>query len=301
MKTWFFVLILLTGMLQQHSCIDQLQTTEEVRTMIASHYPDYNPHGEQQIVVKSTSELAKELDCQGLFKKWDVKNWEKIDLNNDGRTDLIAIISYYSNQTVILLDHGNKNIEFKPITSSPYDRCQLVKPINFQGKNLLKISRAIPREGSSRYLAPVTVVDTLSFFNNHLVEYNPNPSDKTISSITFETTACFGSCPEYQLKISENGHMAFKGIAHTPIIGATASNITQKQFQHLEELLNYIDVMSLKSNYAVNWTDDQSATLTIRFKDGTEKQIQDYGLRGTSGLEAVYSELQNLVKSLNAQ
>jgi len=56
-------------------------------------------------------------------------------------------------------------------------------------------------------------------------------------------------------------------------------------------LLNYIDFETLQDNYAVNWTDDQTAKLKVTYDNGKVKSIRDYGLLGTYGLDRVYQLL----------
>jgi len=53
-------------------------------------------------------------------------------------------------------------------------------------------------------------------------------------------------------------------------------------------------VKELKNNYSVNWTDDQTSTLTIIFKDHSRKVIRDYGMQGTFGLSAMYTKLKKI-------
>jgi hypothetical protein len=51
------------------------------------------------------------------------------------------------------------------------------------------------------------------------------------------------------------------------------------------------DFETLQDNYAVNWTDDQTAKLKITYDNGKVKSIRDYGLLGTYGLDRVYQLL----------
>jgi hypothetical protein len=62
----------------------------------------------------------------------------------------------------------------------------------------------------------------------------------------------------------------------------------------MSAVATYIDVRSLEDNYAVNWTDYPTATLTVIFSDQSTKVIRDYGLQGTFGLSAVYSKMMEI-------
>ena len=59
-------------------------------------------------------------------------------------------------------------------------------------------------------------------------------------------------------------------------------------------MLNYIYFETLQDNFAVTWTDDQTATLKITYDSGKVKSISDYGLIGTYGLDRVYQLLYEL-------
>lgn len=62
-------------------------------------------------------------------------------------------------------------------------------------------------------------------------------------------------------------------------------------------MINYIQLSSLKGRYRVNWTDDQTAKLEIKFNDGQVKEISDYGMIGTFGLDLLYEKFFTLRKT----
>ena len=72
------------------------------------------------------------------------------------------------------------------------------------------------------------------------------------------------------------------------IKGVFRTVVTDNSYSNIIDLLNYIDFPNLKNNYAVSWTDDQRCTLTITYNNGQKKEIRDYGLIGTYGLDRVY-------------
>ncbi len=69
------------------------------------------------------------------------------------------------------------------------------------------------------------------------------------------------------------------------------SKIMEDKYNDIVNLLNYVDFETLKDNYAVGWTDDQSSTLKITYDNGKVKSIEDYGLIGTYGLDRIYQLL----------
>jgi hypothetical protein len=60
-----------------------------------------------------------------------------------------------------------------------------------------------------------------------------------------------------------------------------------------------MNLKSLQDNYRVPWTDDQTSWLKIKFNDGSVKEIQDYGLRGSFGLRLLYNIFFDLRSSEN--
>lgn len=120
---------------------------------------------------------------------------------------------------------------------------------------------------------------------------------------------CYGTCPVFTLKLNKSGSSEF--IAENYIFfkhddpdfekksqkafekgeGTFKTGIKKADFQNLENLLNYINFPEFRENYAVNWTDSQTATLVITYDDGKIKKVKDYGLSGTYGLKRLYTLL----------
>jgi hypothetical protein len=301
MKFIFFSLLIITGTSSQCSTIDKLSTTDEVVAFVKANYNQIQGTEAEKFKIKTTAVLSRELECQGIFKKWDIHNWEKADLNNDGLTDLLLIAEWYGPQPIVILDRGDETYDFIKLINTPFEPCELFKPINIEGKNHLKsYGRKSSRSGLTAGI-PNYQIDTLSFFKNTLVRYNPKPKNEAISSIKVTTTQCFGLCPVFSLELTADEMAQFNGMQNTPVIGKHSFKLQQDTFKDLEDLLNYMDVEHLKSNYAVGWTDDQTATLTVTFADGREKTIVDYGMQGTPGLKAVFRKMIGLVQSMNAE
>jgi len=58
-----------------------------------------------------------------------------------------------------------------------------------------------------------------------------------------------------------------------------------------------MDLPSLKSNYSLSATDQNTALLHVYFEDGSVKKISDYGFSGTVGLKCLYEELFGLQRT----
>lgn len=299
MKHLFLLTLLITGTLGQCSTIEQLKTTEEVEAFVRSRDPKINGPEATKFHIKSNDVLSRELECGGIFEDWKIKNWEKADLNNDGTTDLLLIGEWNGPYPMVVLDLGEDVYKFIRLKRNSFEPCELFKPIRIKEKTYLKAyGRQSTRSGLSPD-GPRYKTDTLSFFNNTLVKYNPQPKNKAISSIKLNTSACFGMCPEFYLEITPDDQADFNGLQHTPVIGKSSFKLKEGSYKELMDLLNYMDVEHLKSNYAVGWTDDQTGTLTVTFADGHSKTIVDYGMQGTPGLKAVFRKMIAIVQGMN--
>ena len=279
--------------------IDALKTDQEVNEFVKTTNPTFAEDKYAKFEIQTTDYIAKYLDCSGIFKSWDIRNWEKADITNDGRTDLVFVAYWYDYISYALIDTGNDTFKLIRLAKDPFDHCQLFKPVKKGSTNYLKIFRKITEPDTTDKqpfsYKEVTMIDTLIFKFDSFIELSraKNPGNE-IESIEIKTGYCFGSCPVFSLKMSKNGMADFEGIAFTKYIGKSSKKLPQKYFKELKGLANYINVKELENNYSVNWTDDQTSTLTIIFKDHSRKVIRDYGMQGTFGLSAMYTKLKKI-------
>jgi len=297
----FSILLLLAGTTaSQCSTIDQLKSTAEVEAFVKAHDETVADRETVSFQIRSTEALATELACDGIFKEWDIQNWEKADLNNDGRTDLLLIGEFYGPQPMVVLDLGDAGYKFEKLKTSTFEPCELFKPFDHQGQTLIKAYYKSRNPRKAMTGAANFEIDTLTYFKNTLVKYNPAPRELAIRSIILETTPCFGMCPEFIFEITPDDRVNFDGKNHTPVRGKSKFSAQAGSFKEMSELLNYIDVASLNNYYEVGWTDDQTGTLTVVFEDGSNKQIRDYGMQGTPGLKAIYQRIKRMVFNMNS-
>ncbi|MFN1215523.1 DUF6438 domain-containing protein [Chryseobacterium kwangjuense] len=127
------------------------------------------------------------------------------------------------------------------------------------------------------------------------------------TTIEYEAGACFGSCPIFKLTINpdrtailEAEHFNFskdfsKGEFSKPREGTFKGVIKEADYNQLISLLNDLDVKSLENNYGTrNISDLPTSYLRIGFADGTSKNIEDYGKRGSEKLMKVYQFFEDL-------
>ncbi|CAD7799185.1 hypothetical protein CHRY9390_00447 [Chryseobacterium aquaeductus] len=127
------------------------------------------------------------------------------------------------------------------------------------------------------------------------------------STIEYEAGACFGFCPIYKMTIQadrtavlEAEHFNFsKGTTKDefskPREGTFTATIKEADYNQLVALLNDLDVKNLQEKYGTrNVSDLPTSYLRIKLADGTSKETEDYGKRGSEKLIEVYQIFEDL-------
>lgn len=132
-------------------------------------------------------------------------------------------------------------------------------------------------------------------------------TDSKYTTIEYKAGACFGSCPIFTMTINpdrtavlEAEHFNFsknfsKGEFSEPREGTFKGVIKETDYKKLVALLNGLDVKNLKDKYGSrNITDLSTSYLKINLTDGTSKNVEDYGKRGSEKLREVYMFIEDL-------
>ena len=132
-------------------------------------------------------------------------------------------------------------------------------------------------------------------------------TNSKFSTIEYEAGACFGFCPIFKMTIDtdrnavlEAEHFNFtkgnsKDEFSKPREGTFKTTIKQEDYDKLVTLLNQLDPKSLNDYYGnKNVTDLPSSYLRLKYTDGSAKNIQDYGKRGSEKLVALYQFFEDL-------
>lgn len=230
--------------------------------------------------------LIKEIDTNDDIHSYGIVNFYKLDLDNNGLTDLIVD----RNVCFIVLDMGNGQYEKRSIyAGKPYT---VVNAIHWKGNPLLIVKSSDVHNNVRTYNLQN---DTLTFKFGDFIEYNSNPDHLKVEEINFKSDG--GSMiagASFEMKIGQNRKMTYrKGkTVSTTIIDAAV-------FDKLIQTINYIKLDSLESGYSVEWTDDEDVELEVKFNNGKIKKIGDYGACGTFGLQNLYRQLFSLSRALN--
>lgn len=296
MKKLAIIFVIIFSNLAFGNKIDELKTDKDVEDFIKTAAPEFVKKvwkdfdwGNFRIV--STDSIYSYLKCQKIFSRSEINNWQKIDINNDGLTDLLFIPHYYGYSQYAIIDEGNGTFKLTRFNID-FNVCEYVKTIKIQNKNELQIRKVNLPFVFDDNIEKYVKLDTLTYKYDSFIELNEKVIiDNKIKSIAIERDYCFGTCPVFKLIINKNGLAEFDGIAHTKFKGKSVKQVDLKKINEMLELLNYIEIKKLEDYYSVNYTDAPTAILEVFFEDGSVKKIKDYGLSGTYGLCTLYSKL----------
>jgi len=294
------VLIILITLMSQNifaqkliSKIDSIKTEKEAENLIHTLDKDY-----EDFKIKKIADFKEERGenkfCKNIADSLKIDNsFYKADFDNNGYTDLLIIGEYYDFKIFVLMNYGNDSLKINRLTRRSFQNCTFPKITNDSIINYYYFSEPhIFSEEKSR----LTKKDLIFKFGD-FVEYNSKPNSYHIEKIEFQTTMCYGTCPQFFISIDKNKNGVFKAENYNidkskgkvEVKGKFNTVITDNDYNELISLLNYVDFPNLEDNYSVNWTDDQTSTLKITYNDGKVKKISDYGMIGTYGLDRIYS------------
>ena len=94
--------------------------------------------------------------------------------------------------------------------------------------------------------------------------------------ITLERTACFGTCPVYELTITGDGTVVYQGTDFVEVKGKQTASLDQAQVQELVSAFEQAHFYALQDTYTnYDVTDNPSAIISITYK-GESKTVNHY-------------------------
>jgi hypothetical protein len=289
------------------SKIDSLNTINEIEKLIQD-----NDTNNRDFKLKSILDLKEinELDSLNIIlaKKLKLNScFEKVDLDNNGYTDIIATGGTNTNEfdchnfyKILVMNYPNSKYKIR-IKYLEWGKSFVPKIEYINSMPVLVIyNHKYKNDWSGNKIIRTKTFLTYKF--NNLVEFNKNPKKNNISKIEFISGPCFGTCPFYELNLNRDSISVFKAIQYNfnknteypKEEGTFITNLDENKFKKLEEILNYIDFEKLKEEYSVPYTCSATANLKITYNKGKVKKISDYGLVGTYGLKLLYKEFDSL-------
>ena len=293
--TTFLTFILISNSVIANS-VDSIHSDNDVLAFLKRIDKRFTNDKYRQLQILPTDITRQKLDCDGIAEKWDIKNWEKVDFNGDNKTDLIVTTFWYDFDVFVAIDNGDNTYQLIQLSKDVSENCELGKPVKINSEQLLLFYRI-----RNEYDEPIesifdfhlkSRIDTLVYKYGGFIEKQNTLASYDISEIVYHTSSGWtGISPTYKLKISRNGKATFEATSDNPKKVVPKSNANKASVKSIVDLIQYIDVKSLRNKYLVAWTDDTTIFLKITFKDGTIKEIEDYGLIGTFGLNQLYQLL----------
>lgn len=293
MKLLIPILVLPTFCFSQP--LSQIKTKAQAEKYIVDNFTYYRDYRYDQFTVEDTVSAS-------------VDNFKHGDFNHDGFEDLMvfgtAVVmrgkeQYTLDEIVIIV--GDRKTPRK--VHFPYqffegigiDMTPFPKIIKLIEKDYVAITYDMDRVHNNEPLQ--TRSDTLFVdSNDNLLPFSNNPSKKEISRVEFKTDHCYGSCPVFELTIDSDLNADYNGIKYVDKTGLHRLKAEKKDWDYITRLINHLNIKTLKDNYAVRWTDYQTGTLTVIFKNGDKKTIEDYGMKGSFGLSLLYDYFFELSK-----
>lgn len=276
--------------------MDSLNSTDEVERLVASFYHDQY---QKFTLIKNRDDYQ---DYKRRFRGRDFcrriadslgisQSFYKADFDNNGLTDLLAIGKYYDFNISVLMNYGPDSLVLNRLTRRNFQECTFPKITMDAVIKYYYMSQPQWLEKKKQTLQQKDLVFKFGDF----IEMNSTPKAYEITKIEYQTGMCFGTCPAFSLEINKDRKAKFKAEYYNrktknseEIKGTFKTVIQEKAYSTITDLLNYIDFPTLEGNYSVNWTDDQTCTLKVTYNHGQVKEIKDYGLLGTYGLDRLY-------------
>ncbi|HMC99619.1 MAG TPA: DUF6438 domain-containing protein, partial [Ferruginibacter sp.] len=210
--TSLFIFLCCTQFVLANS-VDSLQTDADVYrfTQRFSYYQQLDSTLKGSGIIPSDSILAVD-HCNVARIFSGIKSWEKIDINNDGRTDLL--VNYYfgpSNrgltfQPYVFIDKGDNTFFNISANVGFPTECSFAKRIMIDGK------QAIVSNHFQMRVENAFTIDTLIYKFHKFIEYYPQPSNSKVVAVSLRTSACYGHCPIYTMQINRKGELKYEGI-----------------------------------------------------------------------------------------
>lgn len=296
--TTFLAFILISNSVIANS-VDSIQSDNDVLVFLKRVDKRFTNDKYRQLQILPTDIMRQKLDCDGIAKKWNIKNWEKVDFNGDNKTDLIVITYWYDFDVFVAIDKGDNTYQLIQLSKDVFQNCELGKPMKTNSEQLLLFYRK-----RNEYNEPIknigdfkqtSRIDTLIYKYGSFIEKQNASASYDISEIEFHTSSGWtGISPDYKLKIPPVGKAAFEAISDNPKKVLPPTTADTDRVKTIVDLIQYINIKTLRNKYLVTWTDDTTIYLKITFRDGTVKEIEDYGMIGTFGLSQLYQLLSML-------
>ena len=251
MKFSYLIILLSLTNFSFAQTIEQIRSDSDAIAFIRTNFPALDSF---RYAVSSGSDPSEN-------RKWDVS-----DLDKNSKPDLLitGTVDRLRNMAFVILAEADNNYKLIDVTPGGYFLIpvSVIKEIGDEQVIILKQS-----------VGTKVWSDTLTHMFGVFLKYNSSVQARKISLLHYRSTSCFGACPVYKLIIdSSNATLeaeAYIVNSDDTLRGTYYSKLAPEKFNELTELVNYIDLSSLKNFYSVSMTDQPSGIIEIVFTDGS--------------------------------
>jgi len=296
----FLALILILGQVPCTAQIDNLKTPDEVVRFVHKVAPDYG-----SISSKFGSRRISNASFDSLVRADQLRPIEKVDLDGNGLTDLIFNGSSfsYSNSDSFPQPLSLAILSFEKdsfcVRDLSLDRSEdiVANSLLLDGRRYIRTIRATLKYNGDDY-RKVYYIDTLDWQFNAFIERKP-PVKRKVERIDYIGWNGLAFMENMTLRIIGDSvrlkKERFEGFDDLNRGGVYLTRLDSNIDNRLYGLLDAIDFVQLKDSFDVGGSDATTGSLKIRYDDGQEKLITDYGLSGTYGLAALHQLLFGLI------
>lgn len=293
---------------------DSIQNLEQLNNALIGISPQLKPYNRIPIKEvnlpydKKTHFYNKISDSLGILQPYSFA-----DLDQNGYTDvLLAQENEDAGPFAILMHPKNKyqifDLNLNGICALSYSQ------IKTNNDTTPIIQLLILRTGSDigvynrKFFPGFESIKLVHKFSNFL-EYNPNPTNEHIKQIDFITPRGWNGQQE-GISILANGDLKLFKTGMFPDSTGSKSifktnhyigKLKIQDIQFLSELINYMNISKLGSNYIIPGLHDAGESTLHIITDSIDKTIKDYGMSGSFGLKILYHKLGSFINTTKWQ
>jgi hypothetical protein len=229
-----------------------------------------------------------------------VKKWVKVDLDNNGETDLLIFRANGLPKVLAILSFKEK---YFPVIAN-YHPCKyqfiypITKLINKQNVILLYSQNQTGYNDLNQHFTYTGIIcDTIIIRDSLFLNYTQKQRTFNIEKIEFKNDGmCEGNCPKINVSIDPNKFTSScsKILYWDSNPTSYSGTLNKEQIEKIVTILNYSNFVDFKNEYEVGCTDQTTSTLTITYNNGNTKTIQDYGSSGNFTLKEIYNVLHSI-------
>ncbi len=131
---------------------------------------------------------------------------------------------------------------------------------------------------------------------NHIFKIQKKIPDAEDLIVKMRRTACYGTCPQYEIHIYNNGFIYYKGIMFVEKKGCFFSYISSHSIDKIKMTLDQINFFQMEDNYLSPITDIPSVILQVSL--GDKSHVVKDRLSGPQELKNFHNSIDSIADSV---